>query len=97
MMRILLAVALVLSVSCASDKSAKKKHKKLPPPPMANENGVDATDTHFDDVKKAASEQLECPIEQILVQCTEKDRDGNCIAVRATGCDKQFEYQFGNE
>jgi hypothetical protein len=92
------ALMMVFALACASDSGhKKKKRKKLPPPPMAATNGVDGTDAHFDDVKKAASEQLECPIEQILVQCTQKDRDDNCIAVKATGCDKAFEYQFGNE
>jgi hypothetical protein len=87
--------ALMLALSCASSGAKRKKVKKLGPPPSSESASAGPADEHFDEVRKSAAEQLECPEDQIVVQCTERDRDGNCIAVRAIGCEKQFEYQFG--
>jgi hypothetical protein len=94
-MVLMLAAALLLALSCAS--APKKKKKKLPPPPTGEVAQLESTDAHFGEVRKAAVEQLECPEEQIILQCTRRDRDNNCIAIRASGCDKQFEYLFGTE
>ena len=94
---LVLCAAVALAASCASSAPKKKKSAKLPPPP-SGDTGAGATgDEHFDDVRKAAAESLECPEEQIVVQCTQRDLEGVCIAVRAFGCEKQYEYQFGTE
>ena len=94
----LAVVVVTLSLSCASDAPARKKKKKLGPPPTAGAvETLPSNDAHFAEVRKSAAEQLECPEDQLLMQCTAWDRDRQCIAVRATGCDKSFEYQFGTE
>jgi hypothetical protein len=94
---IVLLAACMLALSCASAGASKKKSKKLGPPPTGDVSADATGDEHFPEVKKAAAESLECPEEQIVVQCTQRDREGVCIAVRAFGCEKQYEYQFGTE
>lgn len=73
---------------------------RLPPPTENNENtvtGAQSKDTHFAEVKKAASQQLDCPEEKINIVCLRRDSEGECVSIRADGCDKSYEYQFGSE
>ena len=92
-MRIVLLVVVVVALGCGH---AKKAREKPPVPPMAEEAAPAKKDAHFDEVKKAAAEQLQCPLEQINIVCLRRDADGECISVRADGCEKSFEYQFGD-
>jgi hypothetical protein len=86
--------ACALGLACSTP--AKVKQKRFIP---ASENDSDpnptSKDTHFDEVKKAAAAQLQCPIDQINIVCLHRDSDGECVQVRADGCDKTYEYQFG--
>ena len=94
----LLAIVVVIAVtSCKSTGSAPKRDavpspdysmRDVPPPPPK--------DSHFAEVKKSAAEQLSCPIEQVNIICLRRDADGECVAIKADGCDKSFEYDFGN-
>jgi hypothetical protein len=95
----LVVIAVVVAGgACATTKHHHHKNKHKPPSPDDMEDAQDAApkDTHFDEVRKAAAEQLQCPIEKINVVCLRRDADGECISIRADGCDKSYEYQFGD-
>lgn len=78
-----------------------------PAPPRAPDPTSNVPDPHApghaadgrinEDVRKMAAEQLQCALEQVTVICTRTDRTGECIAVRAIGCDREFQYEFGTE
>lgn len=96
-MRSIVVVTLAIVALTVGGCSTPKKHKAAAPIPQMQEEAPKADkDSHFEDVRKAASEQLECPIEQVNVVCVRRDTEGECIAVRADGCEKTFEYQFGD-
>ena len=93
---VILAPTLALTALTACKTSQKKSDVPLPdfseapPPPAA------ARDAHLEEVKKNAATQLECPIEQVNTICLRRHADGDCVAVRADGCDKSYEYDFGD-
>ena len=90
-------VALFVAFAAACATPAHKAGTKLKPPTEDSTAGaVQPKDTHFPEVKKAAAEQLQCPIEKINVVCLRRDSDGECISVRADGCNNSYEYQFGD-
>ena len=100
MRMIFLAVSLAFAVNCASSKP-KENDMVAPPQPPESVGGGELAKGHggvTDEIKQAVSEQLGgCPVEQITIICTEKDRSGECIAVRGLGCDKEIEYKFGTD
>lgn len=89
------AFALAGVAGCASAPEKKPVDKPLVPT-MQEEAPRAEVDSHLDDVKKAAAEQLECPLDQVNVVCMRRDTEGECIAVKADGCDRTYEYQFGD-
>lgn len=92
------ALAVMLTVGsfgCASTPEKNPVDKPLVPE-MQEEAPRAAIDSHLEDVKKAAAQQLECPIEQVNVVCMRRDTDGDCVSVKADGCEKTYEYQFGD-
>src|SRR4051812_30280605 len=96
-MRVLVAAALVLAAACGTP--AGHKHTRIKPPTENDTNtvpGLSPKDAHFDEVKKAASTQLDCPVEKINIVCLRRDAEGECVMIRADGCDKSYEYQFGD-
>jgi hypothetical protein len=100
-MRIVItAVSLAFAISCASSKP-KENEMVAPPQPPESVGGGDlakGSGAVTEEVKQAVSEQLGgCPIDKITIICTEKDRSGECIAVRGLGCDKEIEYKFGTD
>lgn len=70
-----------------------------PQPPAAPGSGdiAKGSDAVSVEIRKAVAAQMECPEEQLNIICTERDRSGECIAVRALGCDKEMELKFGND
>jgi hypothetical protein len=95
--RPLLVLAAVVLSACGSPKADKRKAPPLPPT-SGGEGAVHVgTGEVSAEVKKAVSEQLECPVEQLSVLCTERDRSGECIAVRGLGCEREIEYKFGSD
>jgi hypothetical protein len=94
----LFALVAIASLACAS--APKEKAIRLLPPTENNENtvtGAQNKDTHFAEVKKAASQQLDCPEDKINIVCLRRDAENECVSIRADGCDKSYEYQFGSE
>ena len=91
---VLLAVAVAVMLACGTAKPKKKKF--MPTSETDTPASVNPKDSHFDEVRKAAAAQLECPPEQINIVCLRRDSDGECISIRADGCEKSFEYQFGD-
>lgn len=96
---LLLAVMLALVASCASTKGKRKKRAPPPLPPAAAGAGDVAVgkEAISDEVRQAVSQQLECPADQLNIICVQRDRSGECISVRALGCDKEIEYKFGTD
>jgi hypothetical protein len=99
-MRTAIALALLLfAAACGTTKSVDKR--KAPPPPPESVGGGElakGSGEISDEVRRAVSEQLDgCPPEKINIICVERDRSGECIAVRGLGCDKEIEYKFGND
>ncbi len=92
-----LALAVLVAASCASTHKTKARKKLGPPPETPDTVASSNLDAHLKEVKESAAQQLECPIDQVTVQCVAKDRENECISVRATGCDKTLEMQFGTE
>ncbi len=98
----ILAVAVALAALAACGTTKHEHHGTAspikPPSPedMAPAAPATSTDAEFDEVKKAAAKQLECPLEKINVVCLRRDADGDCISVRADGCEKSYEYRFGD-
>jgi hypothetical protein len=75
-----------------------------PPPPPAPKpapSPVSSSEAMEDDIaretRKTAAAELDCPAEQLIVTCTQRDSLGGCVAIQARGCDKTLEYSFGNE
>ncbi|MCC7070767.1 MAG: hypothetical protein IT383_05560 [Deltaproteobacteria bacterium] len=70
-----------------------------PQPPSAPGAGdvAKGSDAVSIEIRKALSEQMGCPEAELNFICTERDRSGECIAVRALGCDKEMELKFGND
>jgi hypothetical protein len=92
---LLLIAALGLTAACASGPK-KTKRSVLPPDPSGPVAGdAHTTDAHMADVAKSAAEQLECPVEETEVRCIGRDGQGDCVAVKATGCGRDLEYKFG--
>lgn len=101
-------VSLVLSVavmavlaSCGTDKGGKMHDAPAAPPQPPRAPGssdiAKGSDAVSVEIRTALSEQMGCPVEQLNFICTERDRSGECIAVRALGCDKEMELRFGND
>lgn len=96
------AVAMVgMLASCGTGKGGQMSDAPAAPPqppsaPAASDiaKGSDAVSV---EIRKAVSEQMGCPVEELSIICTERDRSGECIAVRALGCDKELELKFGND
>lgn len=89
------ALSLLCFTGCASATTKAAAAKPLVPG-MQDEAERAPVDNYLDDVKKNAAEQLECPIEQVNVVCMRRDSEGGCISVKADGCDRTYEYQFGD-
>lgn len=93
---VLVAVSLVLGMSCAT---AKKKHAKRPKPPETSESAAPSTAEMDKDIlaqtTETASKELDCPKEQLIARCTQHDAQGGCIAINVRGCEKTLDYQFG--
>jgi hypothetical protein len=96
--------ALVLATTlaaCSTDKgSTMNDAPKAPPLPPSSTGSSDiakGSDAVSGEIRKSISEQMGCPEEQINFICTERDRSGECITVRALGCDKEMELKFGND
>lgn len=94
------AVVVVLA-SCGTGKGGKMHDAPAAPPQPPRDPGpsdiAKGSDAVSVEIRKAVSEQMGCPIEQLNIICTERDRSGECIAVRALGCDKEMELKFGND
>ena len=89
-------VGLLMALACATPKKAAEMRLM---PPVENETSTVVNGNkkaHFAEVKKAAAQQLACPEEKINIVCLRRDSDGECIKIRADGCDKSYEYQFGD-
>lgn len=90
-------VALTGITASAGCMGPKRKPAATPlVPTMQPRAAPPAPDAHLDEVRKNAAVQLQCPLEQVNVVCTRRDLEGECISVRADGCDGTFEYQFGD-
>lgn len=90
-----------LLAGCGSGKGTKMNDAPPAPPQPPSAPGssdiAKGSDAVSVEIRKAVSEQLGCPEEQLNIICTERDRSGECIAVRALGCDKEMELRFGND
>jgi hypothetical protein len=104
-MRALLVPVLLLSLfagasfGCASEEAAVKKIPERPTG-QGPDTGPTIQEMEQDilaQTRKSAAEQLQCPEDEINVQCTKHDRHSGCIAVQVRGCDKILDYDFGNE
>ncbi|OGQ13537.1 MAG: hypothetical protein A2138_15960 [Deltaproteobacteria bacterium RBG_16_71_12] len=99
----LLSSMLLVSVlaSCGTGKGGKMQDAPAAPPQPPSAPGssdiAKGSDAVSVEIRKAVSEQMGCPLEQLNIICTERDRSGECISVRALGCDKELELKFGND
>lgn len=91
----------VVLAACGTGKGGKMQDAPAAPPqPPAAPGSSDiakGSDSVSIEIRKAVSTQMECPVEQLNIICTERDRSGECITVRALGCDKELELKFGND
>lgn len=94
-------VLVALLASCGTDKGTKMSDAPPAPPQPPSSTGASdiakGSDAVSVEIRKAVSEQMGCPEEQLNIICTERDRSGECIAVRALGCEKEMELKFGND
>jgi hypothetical protein len=101
--RTLLAfVIMTLASACGSTSEEKKSDDaaasaKGVSSPDAPDLGEPDDEGILMDSKRAAAEQLDCPLEQVRIMCKTRDADGMCSAVRAYGCDKELDYSFGGD
>ncbi len=96
----LVALTAVLS-ACGTGKGGTITDAPPAPPQPPSSTGTSdiakGSDAVSVEIRKAVAEQMGCPEEQLNIICTERDRSGECIAVRALGCDKEMELKFGND
>jgi hypothetical protein len=104
MRRTLLTIVVLTLASACGTSSEEKKSDEGAGQSATGVSSPDAPDLGepddegiLMDSKKAAAEQLDCPLEQVRIMCKTRDADGMCSAVRAYGCDKELEYSFGGE
>lgn len=94
-------VVVAMLAGCGTSKSAgmadAPKAPPLPPSGGGTSDIAKGSDAVSVEIRKAVSEQMGCPEEQLNIICTERDRSGECIAVRALGCEKEMELKFGND
>ena len=95
-MRLAFVSLLAIALAGCSALSGGRRRDKPPVPPMQETPPPAPTDAYMDEVRRAAAAQLECPIEQIDVICLRRDAGGDCVYVRASGCERTYEYQFGD-
>ncbi len=92
---------LAVLASCGTGKGTKMHDAPAAPPQPPTSTGVSdiakGSDAVSVEIRKAVSEQMGCPEAQLNIICTERDRSGECISVRALGCDKELELKFGND
>lgn len=90
-----------LLAGCGSGKGSKMHDAPAAPPQPPSAPGssdiAKGSDAVSVEIRKAVAEQMGCPEDQLNIICTERDRSGECIAVRALGCDKELELKFGND
>lgn len=91
----------VVLAACGTGKGGKMSDAPAAPPQPPSAPGssdiAKGSDSVSVEIRKAVSTQMECPVEKLNIICTERDRSGECIAVRALGCDKELELKFGND
>ncbi len=93
---VLLIVAAIVLVGCASDPEVKKRPILHPPDEYSESKLGEIEEKVEKDTRASASKELDCPEDQIVIQCTQKDNHGGCVALQAKGCNKTLEYSFGN-
>jgi hypothetical protein len=93
----LLAAGLLVAALVGCGTTAERRAADKPPvPPMQEPLAKAPVDSHLEEVRRNAAEQLECPVEEVNVVCLRRDTEGECVTVRADGCERTYEYQFGD-
>lgn len=90
-------VGAALALSCATAKKAKRPRNPKPPEAAAQPTTEEMDKDILAQTKQTASEQLDCPVDQLIARCTDHDAQGGCIAINVRGCEKTLDYQFGTD
>ncbi|HEY1100536.1 MAG TPA: hypothetical protein VGF99_16465 [Myxococcota bacterium] len=92
---VLLAVVVTAFAANGCASAEKKPAPKAAAPATTSMEAMEADVMR--ETRKTAAAELQCPEDQLLVQCTGRDALGGCVSIQAKGCDKTLDYSFGAE